>query len=142
MGGKTITADKVFIVTGCRARIPDVPGLAGTPYITYKEALRLNTTPKSMIVFGGGYIACELGYYFSKTGTKVDFIVRNRMLTGEDPEVQAEFEKVFAEKQNVHFKTKPTKVSYDGRDFTVTLATPDGEKVMKSEALFVASLYY
>lgn len=64
-----------------------------------------------MIVVGGGYVAAELGYYFSKTGTEVQFLVRNRMLTGEDEEIQTEFERVFGLKQKVHMGAIPTHIA-------------------------------
>jgi mycothione reductase len=92
-----------------------------------------------MIVLGGGYIACELGYYFAKTGTKVDFLVRNRMLTAEDPDVQTEFEKVFSKNHKIHWKAVPTKVHYDGSMFTVTFSGVPGITELKAEALFVAT---
>lgn len=75
--GREIAADKIVIATGCRPRIPEIKGLEDTPFWTSKEALRVKTAPKSMIVIGGGYIACELGYYFQKTGTSLGFKSRN-----------------------------------------------------------------
>src|SRR3989338_7254273 len=40
VNGEKITADKIFIATGARPFIPDIPGLSGTPYMTSTEALR------------------------------------------------------------------------------------------------------
>mgnify|MGYP001484983046 CR=1 FL=1 len=84
VGDNIITGDKIFIVAGARAYIPPISGLNNTPYITYKECLRLTSLPKRMIVIGGGYIATELGYFFSKMGTEVTYCVRSQFLKQED----------------------------------------------------------
>jgi dihydrolipoamide dehydrogenase len=53
VNGQQLSADTIFIATGSRPQIPDIPGLEGTPYMTSKEALRNTILPKSMIVIGG-----------------------------------------------------------------------------------------
>ena len=44
INNEQITADKIIIAVGTRPTIPDIPGLAGTPFMTSTEALR-NTSP-------------------------------------------------------------------------------------------------
>ncbi|KAI8613406.1 pyridine nucleotide-disulfide oxidoreductase [Chytriomyces sp. MP71] len=137
-----LTADKIFIATGCQASIPDIPGLAGTPFLTYRELLRSPTTHESMIVIGGGYIACELGYYAARVGgTRVTFLVREKMLRGEDEDVRAEFEKCFAADFDVRFRLCPTAVRYDNGEFTVIADSTAGSDavVVKAKSLFVAT---
>ena len=75
-----VTADKIFIATGARSQIPDIEGLAGTPFMSSREALRNTQLPNTMIIIGGGYIACELGHAYGAFGTKVRFLVRSRMV--------------------------------------------------------------
>ena len=90
-----ITADKIFIAVGTRPTIPDIPGLAGTPYMTSTEALRNTTLPSSMIIIGGGYIACELGHAYGALGTKTTFLVRSKLLRAQDAEMAARISKSF-----------------------------------------------
>lgn len=75
-----ITGDYVFLAGGCVPDIPSIDGLAGTPYLTSTEALRLKEHPKTMCVIGGGYIACELSHYFGALGVDVHMIVRSTIL--------------------------------------------------------------
>jgi dihydrolipoamide dehydrogenase len=111
--------------------------------MTYEKALRLTETPESMIVIGGGYIATELGYYMARMGTKVDLVVRSRMLPGEDAEIRDIFEEAFTSRFNVHLQHKTTSVSYDGKMFTVTTTqtnvSPPVTKTFKAASLFVAT---
>ena len=140
VNGEQLTADKIFIVAGCRAQVPPIPGLEGTPYLTYKEALRNTKQPKTMTIIGGGYIAVELGYFYASMGTDVTFVVRSGMISAEDKEVIAEFERVFSSNFTVKLKTSPTEVKYDNDIFRVTIKESDGtESYLSSEALFIAT---
>ncbi|KAJ3209588.1 hypothetical protein HDU67_006071 [Dinochytrium kinnereticum] len=140
VNNQVISGKKIFITTGCRAHVPELPGLEGTPYVTYEQVLRMTDTPKSMIVLGGGYIGTELGYYMAMTGTKVDFVVRSRMLSAEDPEIRDVFEQSFKERFNVHLHQKPISVSHVDSIFTLkTLDDTGKEHIFTAEQLFVAT---
>src|SRR5665213_2683600 len=112
INNEQITADKIFIAAGTRPTIPDIPGLAGTPFMTSTEALRNTTLPSSMIIIGGGYIGCEIGHAYGSLGTKTTFLVRSKLLRAQDAEVSAEFQKVFSRYHDVHLGAIPTKVEY------------------------------
>jgi dihydrolipoamide dehydrogenase len=139
INGIHITAKWVIIAAGCRAKIPDIPGLDGTPYLTYKEVLRMQSTPSSMIIIGGGYIACELGYFLGKSGTKVEFLVRNHMLAAEDPDIRKEFERVFREHHQVHFGAIPERVTFQDNCFQVDYRVDGKMHSIRAESLFVAT---
>ncbi|KAI9329716.1 dihydrolipoamide dehydrogenase [Obelidium mucronatum] len=142
-----ISGDRIFVATGCHASVPtaEIPGLAGTPYMTYREILRNPIAYESMIVIGGGYIACELGYYAARVGnTKVTFLVREKMLRGEDEEIRKEFEKEFSREFDVRIGYVVVSVRYEeegGGWFHVTIECKETKdvQVLKSRALFVAA---
>ena len=135
-----LTADKVYIATGSRPFIPPIPGLAETPYMTSKEALRLSDQPNSMIVLGGGYIACELAFYFAALGTDVHLAARSRLIKFEDREIRESFEEAFSRRLNVHMHHMPQQVSYDDGMFRVVFKNEAGEEIiMEAEALMVAT---
>jgi mycothione reductase len=136
VNGKRLSAERFFITTGADAYVPDIPGLADTPYMTYREALRSTKKPKSLIVLGGGYIAMELGYFYAALGVETHFFVRSRMLKGEDHEVQEEFEKLFSAKHNVYFGRTIAKVEYSFGTFKVT---DNNGEVLEAEGLLMAS---
>ena len=139
VNGEQLTAEQIFVVTGAKASIPPIPGLEGTPYLTYKEALRLEQKPKSMIVLGGGYIAVELGHYFANMGIDVTFVVRSVFVRAEDKDVQDEFTAVFKQKHRVYQGVTTDKVSHDGTQFQITISSEDGPKVLAADQLFVAT---
>jgi mycothione reductase len=119
VNGELITAPKIFIATGSRPLIPDIPGLADTPYITSKEALQLPAVPTRMLVLGAGYIATELGGAYAIYGSDVHFLVRSRFLRGLDVDISTEFERVFRRHCNIHRPFAIARIVHDGSRFEI-----------------------
>ncbi|WP_419915359.1 mycothione reductase [Candidatus Poriferisodalis sp.] len=89
---ESVSGRHVVLGAGARAFLPPYRGLGTVPFHTSDTVMRLDSLPESMIVLGGGYIACELGYVFSALGTKVTMINRGeRLLRAEDDDVSAAF---------------------------------------------------
>ena len=88
-----ITGDQVLIATGSSPTIPDIPGLAETPYLTSdlltsEESQELTELPSSLVILGGGYIALELGQLFARLGVEVTILERAaRILHDHEPEI-------------------------------------------------------
>lgn len=139
INGEQITADKIFIAVGTRPAIPNIPGLAGTPFMTSTEALRNTTLPSSMIIIGGGYIACELGHAYGALGAKTTFLVRSKLLRTQDAQVAAEFQKVFSLYHDIRLGTVPAKVEYSQNTFTVHYAQEGKNLSVSAEALLIAT---
>lgn len=139
VNGEQLTADKIFITVGARPQIPEIPGLAGTPFMTSTEALRNTTLPKKLIVLGGGYIATELGFAYAAFGTEVHFIVRSTLLRHEDAQIATEFQKEFSKFHHVHLHALTTRVVYQNGQFTVSYMQDGAEKHVTAESLLVAT---
>ena len=91
-----ITAKNFIIATGSIVAQPPLPSLREAGYITSDDALALKRLPKSLIVLGGGPIACELAQFFARFGVKVTLIQRSQHILKEfDTDAAAEIEKVF-----------------------------------------------
>jgi pyruvate/2-oxoglutarate dehydrogenase complex dihydrolipoamide dehydrogenase (E3) component len=73
----TITARHFVIGTGSVVSPPPLPSLEEVGYITSDHALSLTKLPKSLIVLGGGAIACELAQFFARFDVKVTQIQRS-----------------------------------------------------------------
>jgi len=139
INNEQIMADKIFIAVGTRPTIPDIPGLAGTPYMTSTEALRNTKLPPSMIIIGGGYIACELGHAYGALGTKTIFLVRSKLLRAQDTDIAAEFQKIFSLYHDIRLQAVPTKVEFSNNTFIVHY-TQDGKKTsVSAQALLIAT---
>jgi len=85
--GKALTAGKTIVATGASSAVPNISGLASTPYLTSTTALELTEQPRSLLVVGGGYIGCELAQMFARTGTEVTLVTRSRLVPEAEPEI-------------------------------------------------------
>jgi len=145
VNGQRITGKKIYLATGASPFTPPIPGLDQTPYWTSTEALRAEKAPKKLMVIGGGYIACELGYAFSALGSEVHWLVRDAaLLTREDQTVSQEFTKIFSGRERVLFKVDIIKVEYRHGLFFIhlksNLSSRPGEKhIISGDALLVAT---
>jgi pyruvate/2-oxoglutarate dehydrogenase complex dihydrolipoamide dehydrogenase (E3) component len=73
----TLTAQHFVIATGSVVSPPPLPVLDEVGYIKSDHALSLRKLPKSLIVLGGGSIACELAQFFARFDVKVTQIQRS-----------------------------------------------------------------
>ena len=95
-GGNFLTAKHFIIATGSIVAPPPLPSLRDVGYITSDDALALKRLPKSLIVLGGGAIACEFAQFFARFGVEVTLIQRSQHVLKEfDTDAAAEIEKVF-----------------------------------------------
>ncbi|GAB5562299.1 MAG: dihydrolipoyl dehydrogenase [Synoicihabitans sp.] len=75
--GQKIRGKKFIISTGSKISVPPVPGLRETPFWTSDDILDLDYVPKSVIVLGGGIVACELSQFLRRIGSRVVLIQRS-----------------------------------------------------------------
>jgi mycothione reductase len=81
VNGSEISADRVVLAPGSRPKRPNLEG----PYWTSDDVFTLKELPRSITIVGGGYIACELGHFFSGIGVETLQVVRGtKILERED----------------------------------------------------------
>ena len=127
----------IVIATGTDPAVPPIPGLAGTPFWTNREAAETEQVPESLIVLGGGPVGAELSQVFARFGARVTVIeALPRLLPAAEPESGELLAAMFARDGiEVRTGTPATSVSHDGRQFTVRL---DGD-TLTAQRLLVAT---
>jgi len=86
-----ITADKIFIDTGSRLKVPAIPGLEQVPYLTSTTILDLKAVPDKLLILGGGYIGLEYGQMFRRFDSAVTILDSSpRFLRKEDEDIATE----------------------------------------------------
>src|SRR5271170_3609325 len=97
-GTRTLTADWIFLNTGLRAAVPDIPGIHDVTYLTNESIMELDAVPDHLMIIGGGYIGLEFGQMFRRFGSQVTIIHRgHQLLDQEDPDVAEEVRKILIE---------------------------------------------
>lgn len=86
--GSRRTARHILIATGGTPFVPDIPG--GRLALTSNDIFDLAQLPKSIVIVGGGYIACEFAGILNGLGVAVTQIYRgDQILRGFDDDVRA-----------------------------------------------------
>jgi glutathione reductase (NADPH) len=86
--GKTLTSRHILVATGGHPFIPaDLPGCELA--ITSNQVFKLETLPKSILIVGGGYIACEFAGILNGFGVSVTQYYRGtQILRGFDDQAR------------------------------------------------------
>ena len=115
VGDTLLESDKIFINTGGRPNIPDIPGLDPANVLTNETRWRLTELPEHLIILGGGYIGLEFGQMFRRFGSRVTIIHnQSQIVPREDPEIAAELQKILeAEGIEFHLNVHTTRVEHE-----------------------------
>lgn len=121
VGDEELTAERIFVNVGARARIPKIDGLDEVPYLTHSSLLALETLPRHLVIVGGGPIGLELGQTYRRFGSEVTIIdMGSRLLPHEDEDVsKAMLELLEAEGIRVRLDTKCLALHREGEGVRV-----------------------
>lgn len=146
VNGTTLTGSRFLVATGSSPTIPDIPGLASTPYLTSDlltslEDMEMKELPESLIILGGGYIALELGQMFSRFGAEVTILERGeRVLSAYEPEIAQSVMSVFREQGiTLHTHASVSQVHGDTKQIVVTASINGRQRELRAAKLLVAT---
>lgn len=133
---QTLRADRILLAVGARPSIPEIPGLALTPYWTSTHALVADDIPRHLIVLGGSAVALELAQAFQRLGAQVTLLARSTLLARADPAIGIGLQGTLEEEgMRVLTHRQADAVSHDGRMFI--LQTKDEE--IRGDQLLIAT---
>ena len=102
-GERILRGDQVFINTGTRAAIANIPGLAEASPLTHIEALELDIVPEHLLILGGGYVGLEFAQAMRRLGSHVTIMERNdRLLHRDDPDVSDAIDSTLSGRRHRH----------------------------------------
>ncbi|WP_018178651.1 dihydrolipoyl dehydrogenase family protein [Jongsikchunia kroppenstedtii] len=80
-----VAREAVVIATGTTAAVP--AALADLQPWTSRDATAVKEVPESLVIVGGGVVACEAATWMAGLGCAVTMVVRGTVLSNFDPEV-------------------------------------------------------
>lgn len=96
--GRQLRGRHFLVATGSRVSIPPIPGLKEARCWTSDDVLDLDYVPKSVLVLGGGIVACELTQYLSRVGSKVTLVQRSpNILRDHSPDASRVVQQAFTD---------------------------------------------
>lgn len=83
---RRLEAPEIFINTGCRARIPDLPGIDQVDVLTNSGMVDVDFLPPHLVVVGGSYVGLEFGQMYRRFGSRVTIVETGPRLIGREDE--------------------------------------------------------
>ncbi|MFC4275727.1 FAD-containing oxidoreductase [Achromobacter aloeverae] len=86
--GHRLTAGRIFINSGARALVPDLPGVDRVRILTNVGMRALDVLPRHLVVIGGSYIGLEFAQMYRRFGSEVTLVERGpRLIAREDEDI-------------------------------------------------------
>ena len=119
--GRRLRGKHFLLGTGSKVSVPPVPGLREAKAWTSDDVLDLDFLPKSVLVLGGGIVACELAQYLHRMGAKVTLVQRSpHILRDHSAAASSVVQQAFVDEGMALFTdTKLQSVTSDEAGFTV-----------------------
>ena len=133
--GRRLRAKHILIGTGSKVSVPPVPGLAAAKFWTSDEVLDLDFIPKSVIVLGGGIVACELAQFLQRIGARVTLVQRSANILRDHSEAASHVVQQALVDDGIELfaGTQIASIAQDRRGTTVTFLH-DGKKITRRAA--------
>ncbi|MCQ3973751.1 MAG: FAD-containing oxidoreductase [Anaerolineae bacterium] len=142
VNGQVLTSDYIFINTGTRSRIPDIPGLDQTPYLTNRNIMDLTEAPEHMLVLGGNYLGLEFGQMFRRFGSQVTVVeLMDQLVPREDEDVAEALQQALeVEGMRFHLGATASRVTKTARglELTITYRQDDRTETLTGSHLLVS----
>ena len=71
VGGRRLTAPRIFLNVGGRSVRPDIPGIDTVPTLDNVSILELDRVPEHLVIVGGSYIGLEFAQMYRRFGAQV-----------------------------------------------------------------------
>lgn len=138
VGNQTYSAQRLFICIGTRPAVPNFPRLDKIDYLTNETMFALDTVPESLLVVGGGAIACEMAQAFSRLGSKVTILIRGpRLMWREDQQATDLIEQTF-ESEGITILREQKPAAFENRNGRVWMKTDKGVEIETEKILLGA----
>ncbi|SHE96872.1 Pyruvate/2-oxoglutarate dehydrogenase complex, dihydrolipoamide dehydrogenase (E3) component [Kaistia soli DSM 19436] len=140
VGDELLEAERIFINTGGRALVPDMPGVDSVDFLTNTSILQLEELPRHLVVVGGSYIGLEFGQMFRRFGSEVTIVEKGSRLIGrEDEDVSAAVKDILeAEGIGMRLDAECIHLRPDGADIIVGVDCTSGDRELKASHVLLA----
>lgn len=137
VGGRRLSAPRIFLNVGGRAARPALPGIDEVPTLDNASVMELDRVPEHLVVVGGSYIGLEFAQVMRRLGARVTVVERSaRLLPREDEDV-SEGIRAILEAEGVRFElgAECLSLARSGGQLLVGAACGTGEGITGSHVL-------
>ncbi len=141
VGERRLTAPKIFINVGARARVPRLPGVETTPFLTNSSMMELDFLPEHLVVVGGSYVGLEFAQMYRRFGSRVTIVEMGpRLIAREDEDVSTAVREILeAEGIQVRTGAECIRLENRGREVALRLECGEGEPQVVGSHVLLAT---
>lgn len=126
-----LASDVIVIDTGTRSRIPPIPGLAASGFLTSTTIMELSQVPEHLLIIGGGYIGLEFGQMFRRFGSQVSILEASDRFLGREDEDVADMMKAILEQEEIKIYTGTTVQNISGQTGNIQVKAEANGRVVE-----------
>lgn len=144
--GQSYSARNIILAGGGEVAVPNIPGLEGLNYLTYKNFLQQvrERAPKSITIIGGGAVGCEYAQILASCGVKVNIIeCAERLVSDLEPEASKALQDYFHKlkiKLYLSARIVSASTSSTGNLKEIQLISKEGQEIkLKTDSIMLAA---
>ncbi len=137
---QSLTADRIFLNVGARARVPELPGVHDVTPLTNSSLLGLEELPRHLAIVGGSYVGLEFAQAYRRFGANVTVLEMGpRLIAREDEAVSAAVQSLF-ESEGIEVRTQARCISFAtrGHDIEVGIDCQRGDRSLIASHVLLA----
>jgi pyruvate/2-oxoglutarate dehydrogenase complex dihydrolipoamide dehydrogenase (E3) component len=140
VGTDRLSAERIFINVGGRARVTGIGGLEQVPYLTNSSMMDVDFLPRHLVIVGGSYIGLEFGQMYRRFGSEVTIVELGPRLIGREDEDVSNSIKEILEREGVKVRlnAKCLRVAKDGDGIRLDVDCADGDTHVTGSHLLLA----
>jgi pyruvate/2-oxoglutarate dehydrogenase complex dihydrolipoamide dehydrogenase (E3) component len=137
--GKIMKFHKAMIATGAGPAHPNIEGLSEAGYLTNETVFSLTRMPKKLAIIGGGPLGVEFAQAFSRLGSEVTIIQRNRQFLPREDKDAADLLGRVLEREGVNCKleSQVKRVTKTAKKKSLVFTNPAGEETIEVDEILV-----
>lgn len=140
VGGRRLTAPRIFLNVGGRSVRPDLPGIDSVPTLDNVSIMELDRVPEHLVIVGGSYIGLEFAQVMRRFGAEVTVVERSsQLLPREDADVSDGIRAIL-ENEGVRFAigSECLSLSRDGERIVVGAACGNDQPAIVASHVLLA----
>ena len=141
VGEDVLSAERIFLDVGGRARLPRIAGIEEVPHLTNASILQLESLPRHLVIIGGGYVGLEFAQMYRRFGSDVTIVEMGpRVAAREDEDVSSAISGILeGEGIQVRVRAECISVSSDRQGVTARLDCDAGDRTVTGSHLLLAA---
>ncbi|OWT68189.1 MULTISPECIES: FAD-containing oxidoreductase [unclassified Achromobacter] len=137
--GQRLTADRIFINSGGRAVIPDLPGIGGVPVLTNVGMRDLDVLPRHLAIIGGSYIGLEFAQMYRRFGSDVTLVEKGQRLIAREDEDISDAIRAIIENEGIQLRLNADDIRFAEDAGQITVHTHAGQPPVLASHVLVAT---